>query len=74
MTTDKMEKCPFASRPDATGCDCDCNLPRPRGFWASLFWWLSPSWCTSGSIGQGSGYLPCPMYDRWLKKNGQKEA
>ena len=64
--------CPFAARPDATGRDCACTLPRPKGFLAALVWWLTPSWCTSGAIGQGSGELPCAKYDRWLKENGRE--
>lgn len=64
--------CPFAVRPDATGCDCDCRLPRPKGFLAALAWWLTPAWCTSGTIGQGSGELPCAKYDRWRKENGRE--
>lgn len=63
--------CPFAARPDATGCDCDCTLPRPKGFLAALVWWLTPSWCTSGAIGEGSGRLPCWKYAKWRKENGQ---
>ena len=61
--------CPFAKRPDATGCDCDCTLPRPKGFLAALAWWLTPSWCTSGAIGEGYGRRPCPKYSRWIKEN-----
>lgn len=64
--------CPFAERPDATGVDCDCTIPRPKGFLAALAWWLTPSWCTSGEIGEGSGRLPCEKYDRWLKENMEK--
>lgn len=58
-------KCPFAKFPDATGCDCDCTLPRPKGFLATLAWLLTPPWCTAGASRQGSGELPCPRYDRW---------
>lgn len=51
-----------------TGCDCDCTLPRPKGFWATLVWALTPAWCTSGPNGQGDGRLPCPKYDKWRRK------
>lgn len=61
--------CPFAKRPDATGCDCDCALPRPKGFLAALAWWLAPSWCTTGPGGCGDGSLPCKHYDRWCRGN-----
>ena len=63
----ETDQCPFARTPDMTGCDCDCMLPRPKGFWASLKWWFSPRWCTSGSIGQGDGSLPCARFDEWRR-------
>jgi hypothetical protein len=65
----ETDQCPFAERPDMTGCDCNCRVPRPRGFWAALKWWFSPVWCTSGRGGCGNGRLPCPRFEEWRKAN-----
>jgi hypothetical protein len=63
-------RCPFAVNPDMTGCDCDCKVPRPRGFWAALRWWLVPTWCISGPGWCGDGSLPCPRFEEWRHSNG----
>ena len=62
--------CPLALRPDATGCDRDCGLPEPEGFWAWL-WYKLAGWsrCTSGIDGCGDGSLPCERLDRFMKEN-----
>lgn len=52
-----------------TGCDCDCTIPRPKGFWASLRWFFGRPWCITGPGGMGDGRLPCPRYDEWLRQN-----
>lgn len=64
-----MSVCPLATRPDATGCDCDCGLPRPRGFWARLLYTLSGcTRCASGLGGCGNGSLPCARYDEHIRR------
>lgn len=67
----ETDQCPFATSPGMTGCDCNCKVPRPKGFWASLRWWFSPPWCTSGRGGCGNGRLPCPRFEKWRKSNGK---
>lgn len=72
MTTDSTRnprRCPFANRPDVTGCDCDCELPDAggNGFWARVRRFFSPRVCVSGYGGCGDGSLPCERYDRWRR-------
>lgn len=69
MGITETDRCPFAKKPDVTFCDCDCKIPRPKGFWASLRWFFSPPWCTTGAGGAGTGRLPCPKYDEWRRQN-----
>lgn len=36
-----MSMCPFATDPDDTGCDCECELVEvPEGFLARLLWFV----------------------------------
>ena len=53
----ETDACPFASGPDFTGCDCDCNLPIKRC--------LTP-WCVSGLC--GCGLLPCKRFSEWKRE------
>lgn len=64
-----MSVCPLATRPDATGCDRDCGIPKPRGFWAGLLYTLCGlTRCTSGLGGCGDGSLPCDRYDEHIRR------
>ena len=67
-----MSMCPFATDPDATGCDCECELVNvPEGFLARLLWFVMGNSleCISGKGGCGDGSLPCERYDKWRKEH-----
>ena len=60
--------CPFARHHDMTGCDCDCTIPPPSGFWKRLKWLFNPlsHVCVSGTCGEG--LLPCERFNEY--RNG----
>ena len=64
------DACPFASCPDFTGCDCDCNLPMPKSLWGKIKRCLAP-WCVSGCC--GCGILPCKRFSAWKRECAEKE-
>lgn len=68
------DKCPYAANPDLTGCDCDCRLPPPSGFWRRLLWLFDPlaHVCDSGPLWCGDGRLPCARFTKYKRSQPER--